>query len=154
MDVLTCYLTRRRLGAWLDGALDAGAAGRVAAHAGGCARCAAEVADLGRLRNLLAATLRPADPDWTGFWPAVVRGIEAARPARAMPVWRRPRWALGAVAAVLALSLGVWQFMPGPGPVEAGVHVSSARTEDPRATVMVFSTPEQDVAVVWVVGLE
>jgi len=49
----------------------------------------------------------------------------------------------------------VWQWAPsGPRPSEAGVMVTSARTEDPRGTVMVYSTPEQDVAVVWVFGLE
>ena len=32
--------------------------------------------------------------------------------------------------------------------------VASASTEDPRGTVMVYSTPEQDVAVVWVFGLD
>ena len=31
--------------------------------------------------------------------------------------------------------------------------VTSAATDDPRGTVMVYSTPEQDVAVVWVFGL-
>ena len=155
--VLTCYFTRRRLDAWLDGALDESAAGRVSAHAGGCPRCQSEVAELGRLRALLRDTLRPAEPDWTGFWQGVVRGVEDARstrPVRGVSAWQRPRWALSAMAAALLLTVGVWQFMPGPAPVEAGVHVSSARTEDPRATVMVYSTPEQDVAVVWVVVLD
>jgi anti-sigma factor RsiW len=155
--VLTCYFTRRRLDAWLDGALDERAAGRVSAHADGCARCRSEVAELGRLRALLRDTLRSTEPDWTGFWQGVVRGVEdarATRPARGSAAWRRPRWVLSAVAAALVLTVGVWQFMPGPAPVEAGVHVSSARTEDPRATVMVYSTPEQDVAVVWVVVLD
>lgn len=155
--MLTCYFVRRRLGPWLDGALDERAAGRVSAHADECARCRSEAAELGRFRTLLRGTLQSADPDWTGFWQGVVRGIEdarATRPARGVSAWWRPRWALSALALGLVLSLGVWQFMPGPAVVEAGVHVSSARTEDPRATVMVYSTPEQDVAVVWVVGLD
>jgi len=155
--VLICHLTRRRLGAWLDGALDERAAGRVSGHADGCARCRSEIAELGRLRTVLRATLQPVEPDWTGFWQGIVRGVEDARhvrPARVAPAWRRPRWALSAVAAVLVLSVGFWQFLPGPAPVEAGVHVSSARTDDPRAAVMVYSTPEQDVAVVWVVVLD
>lgn len=155
--MLTCYFTRRRLDAWLDGALDEGAAGRVSAHASTCARCQSEVVALGRLRSLLRDTLQPAEPDWTGFWQGVVRGVEdsrLARPARSAPAWRRPRWALSAVAAAFILSVGIWQFTPGPAPVEAGVHVSSAHTDDPRATVMVYSTPEQDVAVVWVVGVD
>jgi hypothetical protein len=66
----------------------------------------------------------------------------------------RPRWALGGALAVLMLAVGVWQLAPGPTPSEAGVVVTSASTEDPRGTVMVYSTKEQDVAVVWVFGLD
>ena len=154
--MLTCYLTRRRLGAWLDGALEESAARRVTTHADACARCRSEVGELRRLRSLLQGTLRASEPDWTGFWAGVVRGIEAARApvrVRAARVWWHPRWAVS-VAVALALTLGVWQLTPGPAPSEAGVHVSSASTEDPRATVVVYSTPEQDVAVVWVVVLD
>ena len=53
----------------------------------------------------------------------------------------------------LLLSIGVWQYSVGVRPSEAGVLVTSAHTDDPRGTVMVYSTPEQDVAVVWVFGL-
>ena len=60
-----------------------------------------------------------------------------------------------ALAAALLVTLGLWQSTPtGPSPSQAGVMVTSARTEDPRGTVMVYSTPEQDVAVVWVFGLD
>jgi hypothetical protein len=60
-----------------------------------------------------------------------------------------------ALGAALLVTLGVWQWTPsGPGPSQAGVMVTSARTDDPRGTVMVYSTPEQDVAVVWVFGLD
>ena len=128
-----------------------------------CVRCQGEAAALRRLRGLLRRNLTPAPPDWTGFWQGVVRGIEDRRQTRPVPVRRswwesmwRPRWALGgALATALLVSLGVWQWAPsGPRPSEAGVMVTSARTEDPRGTVMVYSTHEQDVAVVWVFGLE
>jgi anti-sigma factor RsiW len=156
--VLTCYLTRRRLGAFLDGALDEGTARSTATHLSTCGVCQREAEGLRRLRSLLQrAAGAVAEPDWTGFWPGVVRGIDAAkaeRPAaRARRRWQ-PRWALGGVlAAALLVSLGLWQFGPGTttGP---GVIVRSASTGDPRATVMVWGTPERDVAVVWVLGLD
>ena len=156
--MLTCYLTRRRLGAFLDGGLDEGTTRSTTAHVATCEGCQREVEGLRRLRTLLQSRLvTAADPDWTGFWPGVVRGIDAAKTARPMPqVQRRwqPRWALGgALAMALLVSLGLWQFGPGTtdGP---GVIVRSASTGDPRATIMVWGTPERDVAVVWVLGLD
>jgi anti-sigma factor RsiW len=160
---LTCYRNRRRIGAYLDEALDAQTARATATHLATCARCQGEADALRRLRGLLRRNLTPAPPDWTGFWQGVVRGIEdqkMARPAPApkrwwQPAWR-PRWAVGsALAAALLVTLGLWQSTPTrPSPSQAGVMVTSARTEDPRGTVMVYSTPEQDVAVVWVFGLD
>jgi anti-sigma factor RsiW len=159
--VLTCYRTRRRIGAWLDGALDEGTARSTATHVTACGVCQREADELRRLRGLLRRSLTPVGPDWTGFWQGVVRGIEDRRHARPVPArrpwWRGvPQWALGgALAAALLVSIGVWRLTPTvPSPSEAGVLVTSARTEDPRGTVMVYSTPEQDVAVVWVFGLE
>jgi anti-sigma factor RsiW len=162
--VLTCYLTRRRIGAYLDGALDPGPARSTAAHLTACARCQCEADELRRLHGLLRSNLAPAEPDWTGFWQGVVRGIEDGRSLRRVPVQRpwwqlaaswRPRWALGgALAVAMLMSVGVWEWMPGPTLSDAGVLVTSASTEDPSGTVMVYSTPEQDVAVVWVFGLD
>jgi anti-sigma factor RsiW len=155
--VLTCYLTRRKLGAWLDGALDEGTARSTAAHVATCGVCQRETAELRRLHTLLNRTgsASGTDPDWTGFWPGVVRGIEdrrVLRPVRTPSRWLRPqKWAVGALAATLLVSLGVWQLTPGSDP---GVLVSSASTGDPRATVMVYGSPERDVAVVWVLGLD
>jgi anti-sigma factor RsiW len=161
--VLTCYRNRHRIGAYLDEALDAPTARATATHLATCERCQGEADALRRLRGLLRRNLTPAPPDWTGFWQGVVRGIEdqkAARPAPAPRHWWqqawRPRWAVGsALAAALLVTLGLWQSTStGPSPAQAGVMVTSARTEDPRGTVMVYSTPEQDVAVVWVFGLD
>jgi len=160
--VLTCYRTRKRIGAYLDRALDAETASATAAHITSCERCGREAETLRRLHRLLQQSLAPAQPDWTGFWQGVVRGIEDGRTARptAPPrrwwqqAWR-PRWAVGsALAAALLVTVGFWQWAPPPAPAQAGVMVTSARTEDPRGTVMVYSTPEQDVAVVWVFGLD
>ncbi len=161
--MLTCYRTRRRIGAYLDGALDEGVARSTAAHLETCEECGREATQLRCLHAALQRTLTLPEPDWTGFWQGVVRGIEDHReptPVRAgrpwwVPAWR-PRWALGsALAAAALVSLGVWQWAPpGAPPAQAGVLVTSALTEDPRGTVMVYSTPEQDVAVVWVFGID
>jgi anti-sigma factor RsiW len=153
--VFTCYRTRRRLGGWLDGALDGGTARSTAAHVAACGGCQREVGELRRLHTLLRGTAAVRDPDWTGLWPGVVRGIQDRRnpaPARSAPRRWRPQWALGgALAAALLVSLGLWEFGPG---TEPGVLVSSASTGDPRATVMVYGPRERDVAVVWVLGLD
>ncbi|PYP99664.1 MAG: hypothetical protein DMF83_30155 [Acidobacteria bacterium] len=156
-DVLSHYLNRRRLGAYLDGALDDGTARSTAAHLATCGVCQREADGLRRLRALLQQNIAVAEPDWTGFWPGVVRGVDAAKMARPAPAARRawrPKWALGgALAATLLVSVGVWQFGPGGAPSD-GVIVRSASTGDPGATVMVYGTPERDVAVVWVLGLD
>jgi anti-sigma factor RsiW len=158
---LTCYLTRRRIGAYLDGALDQETARSTATHLASCGGCQREAGELRRLRGLLQQALTPASPDWTGFWQGIVRGIEDRRDVRPVPVSRhwwdaawRPRWALGAALAAVLVAVGVWRLAPGPAPSEASVVVTSASTEDPRGTVMVYSTKEQDVAVVWVFGLD
>jgi anti-sigma factor RsiW len=157
--VLKCYRTRQRLSAFLDGALDEATTHSTVAHLTSCDACQKEADQFRRLHALLqrAAAAAP-EPDWTGFWPGVVRGVQdakrapAARPRRAF--WQ-PRWALGGALAAILMSLGVWQMIPGPTTMDdAGIIVSSARTEDPRGTVMVYSNKEQDVAVVWVLGLD
>lgn len=154
--MLTCYRTRRRLGAYLDAALPERELASAGAHVASCRRCQGEVAALRRMRERLRASLSVAPPsDWTGFWPGIVRGIEArqrqpaAVPARIWPVWR-PRLAFGgAVAAILVASLTAWQVWS-PGPSAATVVVSSAQTEDPAAGLMVYAPPERDLAVIWV----
>src|SRR5205814_1396827 len=126
-------------------------------HLATCGVCQREAEALRRLRNLLQRNASVAEPDWTGFWAGVVRGVEATKSVRPAPAARRawrPQWALGgALAAALLVSLGIWQFGPGGTPQD-GVIVRSASTGDPRATVMVYGTPERDVAVVWVLGLD
>lgn len=153
--LLTCFRTRRRIGAYLDGALDEGARGVVTDHLTGCARCQGEADRLRRLHGLLRSALSTAPPaDWTGFWEGVVRGVDAARlaplpRATALRWWRRPRVAFGsALAAAIVLSVTFWQ-LSGPTAPQAAVVVKSADTEHPGG-VMVYATPGQDMAVVWV----
>ena len=157
--MLKCYRTRQRLSAFLDGALDEATTHSTVAHLTSCDACQKEADQFRRLHALLQRTAAATpEPDWTGFWPGVVRGVEDAKRVPAARVRRafwQPRWALGGALAALLMSLGVWQMIPGPTTMDdAGVIVSSARTEDPRGTVMVYSNKEQDVAVVWVLGLD
>lgn len=164
MLVLTCLRTRRRIGAYLDGALENGAAQSTAKHLSSCSACQREAEQLRRVRALLQRTLVTgsgrAEPDWTGFWPGIVRGIEDGRLREAPPVaarrrWRHPRWALGgALATAVVVSLALWQTVTGPLAPDDPITVSSAQTEDPRGTVVVYSPHEKDVAVVWVLGLD
>ena len=159
--MLTCLRTRRRLGAYLDGALDDGAARAAAAHVTGCARCQGDVEALRRLNGTLRESLTMAVPgDWTGFWPGVVRGIERERqgavaPARQSWQGRRalahPRMAFGgALAAAVVGFVTLWQVLtPTSAPAEP-MTVHAANSEHPGASVMVYSPPERDLAVVWV----
>ena len=154
--MLNCYRARRRLGAYLDGALSEGDAGWTERHVNACESCRREVGQIRRLKTLVVEPATVPEPDWTGFWPGIVRGIEDARRRvapvpvkRAWHLW--PQWAVGsaAVAAIL-VSLVFWQGARGPVPAEAGVLVNSATTEHPTGTVMVYTPPDRNMAVVWV----
>jgi anti-sigma factor RsiW len=160
--MLTCYRTRRRIGAYLDGALDAALARSTSEHLASCERCASEASALTRLGLLVRAIPQPAEPDWTGFWPGIVRRVEDAKrvPAPRRAISSRLRWACGgALAAALLVSLTLWQLAPweiqtGSNMPQDPVVVRSAATADPGATVMVYSTPDRDLTVVWVFGLD
>ena len=112
------------------------------------------------LRRSLTPAVAAAEPDWTAFWPRIVRGIEDAR-REARPGsrrrWRAPRWALGGALAVAVLvTVTLWQWEAGevPPSLEYPVVVNSADTDHPGGSVMVYHTPEKDMTVVWVFGLE
>ena len=160
--MLTHYLTRQRIGAYLDGALGEPAARATAAHLAGCQRCQREAERLRRLHGLIQeAVPAAAPPDWRGFWPGIVRGIDEARrpsPAPRARVWPRlgwrPRLAVGGALVVVLASLMFWQaFYTLPDP-DGLVVVRSARTEIPDGTLMVYASPEHDLAVVWLFEAE
>lgn len=150
---------RRLIGAYLDGALAVNQARVAEHHLASCRRCQQEADELRRLKALLvrAAVSPAAVPTWTGFWPEVVGRIEDG--TRRTPVeigWRWPRtvWLPrlaygGALAAAVLLSLTLWGVFSSPSP-EGRVLIRSARTDLPGGTVMVYSPPEKDMAVVWI----
>ena len=104
-----------------------------------------------------------ADPDWSGFWPAIrlrIASGEASEPMRDAwwlpfwkPLWGHPRVALcGIVASSLAVALILWPSPPVPVPtaLAAPIQVQDVSTPDPDGGVMVYSNPDDDVTVIWV----
>lgn len=115
--------------------------------------CRAEVDGLGRMKAVLQrSALLVAEPDWAGFWPGVVRGIQDGSivpPIEGRRAWPR-RWALSgaAAAAVATLTLVfVYPSLVPEGPDDP-VLITAADTQYPGGT-MVYHTPEK-MAVVWV----
>lgn len=155
--MLTCYRTRRRIGAYLDDALGQRQSARASAHISACARCHAEVESLTRLSlRLRSSAPSPELPDWTGFWEGIRRGIDGPRiDVQAHARWR-PRLVMGTAGALaLAASLiVVWQAPWGPLAPHpaAAITVSSADTDHPGGAVMVYSPPERDLAVIWLIA--
>jgi anti-sigma factor RsiW len=175
-----CWLVRRRLSAYQDGELSSRARARVDAHLPGCDVCSRELQTLNRLRAAL--TLDVADPSeavWATFWPRV-RARIAAPPPVPEPLWHRAweavrmRPQLGLTPALALAALAVlavvapWAPRPPSAPQVASapetvggtqlaalddVLIQSIETEDPETPVMVYSSPESNVTVLWVFGL-
>jgi anti-sigma factor RsiW len=177
---MTCWLTRRRLGAYRDGELPGPARLRVEAHVAWCPGCRAELTQLERLRAALAGSVaEPLPATWDAFWPQVRARIASAPAPVRVPRWRRvwagvvdrPRLALAPALAAASLAIlavmAPWQRgperPPGPAPVAAvsttpgmldEIVIQSIETADPDLPVMVYSSPESDLTVLWVFGLE
>jgi anti-sigma-K factor RskA len=95
--------------AYVLDALDTDERDAYEAHLAGCAQCRAEVGELSSLSEALAYAAEPADP------PEQLRGriLDAARAERPnvaplRPRWARPVAAAAAIAACVAVGLGVW----------------------------------------------
>ena len=168
MISFNCFRARRRLGAFLDDALPEGRSEAIVSHLSSCEGCRGEATRLKRLRSLLRATLRPGpEPDWSGFWPAIRERLlaETPRPVGREPWWRlgwRPVWSHprltvgGALAGLLLLTAALWQsdvWRSGHA-MSPWMIVSSVETVQPNSSVMVFSSHDSEMTMIWVFGLE
>ena len=165
MAFLRCFWTRRRLAAYLGGALSEKQTEALAAHLQGCAQCAQQASRIERLREMVRAALSARDPDWSGFWDGVRRRIltESPKPWREAwwgGVWGQlgghPRLALaGALAGVLLLAAGLWPRGPQETPMlSPAVVVHAVETAQPEGNLVVFTNPEDEMTVIWVFGLD
>jgi len=163
-----CLWNRPRLERYADGALTPRLTRSVEAHVGSCEACLGRLDREVHLRSLVKSAIpEPGEPDWTGFWPGVQARLLREKPAPIrddpwwVPLWRpfwgHPRLALGGgMAAVLAVTLSLWPGQEGQVPAAwAGpVVVQDVGTPDPERTVMVYSTPDQALTVIWLFPLE
>lgn len=124
------------------------------------------MARLERLSALLRVTsLTGPDPDWSAFWPGIRRRIvtEGSRPWReawwrglVWPLRAIPRLALGgAVAGLLVMGAVVWKTgLRDPLAPPLGIVLSAVEIAASDGSVLVFSSPEEEMTVIWVIGLE
>ena len=161
----TCLWNRPRLERYADGALGPRLTRSVKDHLAHCADCLHRVEYQQNLQRLLkSAVAAPSDPDWSAFWPGIEARIHRQEPKPKpirdpwwVPVWKpfwgHPRLALGgAMVAVLAVALSIWPFPGREAQVAASagpIVVQDVGTSDPGRTVMVYSTPDQDLTVIW-----
>jgi len=159
MPSLGCLWNRPRLERLVDGALGPRAGRVTASHVARCPHCGGLVEQLTRLRLLIRSSAPDvADPDWVGFWPAVRVRIasEVPRPARESwwlpfwkPVWGHPRVALGSLmVSTLVAALVLWPSAQVT--LAAPVVVQDVSSADPNRSVMVYSSPDDGVTVIWV----
>ena len=163
-----CLWNRPRLERYVDDALSARLTRGVENHIARCAACRGLVESQRRFESLISgAVVGPAEPDWTGFWPGIqARLARGERPVLMRepwwqpfwrPFWGHPRLALGgATAAVLATALSFWPGGEGQIPLAyAGpVVVQDVGTPDPERAVMVYSTADQALTVIWLFPAE
>jgi anti-sigma factor RsiW len=164
MSSLTCLWTRPLLERYADGALTPRVVRSVQVHLGRCQGCLHRTERLARVGTLVrSAAPDPAEPGWQGFWAGIEARIlsEEPRPLRSpwwiplwKPFWGHPRLAMGGVVVtMLAAVLLMWPMSSrqGEGPVAwAGpVVVQDVGTSDPEQPVMVYSTPDQALTVIW-----
>jgi anti-sigma factor RsiW len=161
MGRLSCIVVRSRLERHADSALGPRTARFVAGHLSGCSACQAVSEKWTRLRTLVrAAASGPAEPDWSGFWTPIRARIvsEEPRPVRESwwipfwkPVWGHPRLAFG--AALLGVLVVTFSFWPADEAAFASqVNVQDVSADDPGRSVMVYTSRDPGVTVIWVFG--
>lgn len=162
---LRCLWIRRWIGPYVDRSLPEGRARGVAHHLDCCAHCRHLALRRTRLTALVrGVAVETTEPPWTDFWPAVrARIVSEGRlvgrpPWRARPAWHLawlPRLAVGsAIAGTLLLSLLLWTSDERLEPSMPGIVVRALEMSHPDTNVMVFSTQEHEMTVIWVFGLD
>ena len=165
-----CAAVRAGLSAYIDGELRESRRRRLESHVGVCQRCSAELQRLqildDHLRRGLAVSL--PGPDADRFWNSVERKIEEVGVPRWWGLERvrdafwfspRVRWASAAVLAttilLFAADLVLRPSVPppqllAPSDVSPGTIVESVEG-GPNSSVFLFSTPDQQLKIIWVV---
>ena len=160
-----CLWNRPRLERYADGALGPRMTRLVKGHLGQCGDCLHRVENQLQLSSLVKVSVpEPADPNWSGFWPGIQARIQRDEPKPIRdpwwvplwkPFWGHPRLALGGVmVAVLAVALSLWPFQGGETAWAGSVVVQDVGTSDPGRTVMVYSSPDQALTVIWLFPAE
>lgn len=165
MSSLACLWNRSRLERYADQALSPSVTRSVKAHLERCRDCLHHVEQLMQFGTLIKSALpEPIQPDWAGFWTGIQARISSDTPTPVRrdpwwmplwkPVWGHPRLAMGgAMVAVLVAVLSLWPLPGREGSVPlawAGpVTVQDVDTSDPERGVMVYSTPDQALTVIW-----
>jgi len=168
------HVAGERLGAFVDGELEAAEAEAVRRHLAACPACRSDANILGRAGALLreAVAAEPA-PDPEVVWRAVRERVQAETPARGpIPTRRRfsppawlalPRslvWTAAALVLIAGLTLLQTRDWLAPSPEPTPLPPPSLAAGPPAvvetleggggATVMLFAPPESPVPVIWV----
>ena len=164
-----CPTVLARLGAYVDGELLQARRQRVEAHVGSCQSCSAELDRLQRLRDQLHRnlTVSLSANDADRFWDNVERKIREAKAPRWWTLdrvkelfWFYPKlkWAsaavLGTTVLLFTADLVLRPAIPPPtllGPTDAGPKTVVESVEGgPNSSVILFSTPDQQLKIIWV----
>jgi anti-sigma factor RsiW len=163
---MTCRDTEKLLDLFLDGELEARAMRTVALHVTRCAACEGDLQHRERVQDAVAETFADAvaEVDFSTFWPSVETRIAAppgpwrgrARRAahRLAAAGRSPLVATATTAAAVALAaLLLWRGLPPPAAPPAArnnqVRIESLASD--ARSVALFSEPETQTTVIWVV---
>ena len=164
-----CARVLARLGAYVDGELEEGRRDLMNVHVLSCQSCSAELQRLQtlqeQLRRSLAVSLPGQDSDM--FWQNVERKIKEAKAPRWWTLdrvkelfWFYPKlkWAsaavLGTTVLLFTADLVLRPAIPPPAPL--GPTGTSPKTVvesvegGPNSSVILFSTPDQQLKIIWV----
>jgi anti-sigma factor RsiW len=168
-----CAAVVARLGAYVDGQLHEGRRMRLEAHMGSCETCSAELQRLRTLSEGVRRGLAVSLPreDAARFWDNVERKIRETKPVRWSSVdrlrelfWFHPRvwWAsaavLGTTILLFTADLVLRPSIPPPtqlAPADAPMKTVVESVEGgPNSSVVLFSTPDQQLKIIWVLERE